>query len=160
MGNAEKQGERKRKRKRVCIVNKSWLLAKRTLSRSLFTSFINIHFRGRKSSRKGAGGRAGTAEGEREKSRGDGGYLVEGVTRNRAGHKSPGFRRRSRLRITHYEKPSSLSEIVIRYSSPSLATLRPPTIPNGVWAASIFALLLPISITRRRHRKFQRTVHF
>jgi len=48
----------RRKEKKSLYCKQEWL-AKRKLSRSLFTSFINIHFRGRKSSRKGADGRAG-----------------------------------------------------------------------------------------------------
>jgi len=51
---------------------------------ALFTSFINIHLRGRKSGRKGGRGwAAGISAG-----------------RNHAGHKSSGFRGRSRFRIT------------------------------------------------------------
>lgn len=140
------QRERERGKKRL-YCKQEWR-AKRKLSRSLFTSFINIHFCGRKSSRKGVDGRAETElrESGREKSRGERGYLVEEVTRNRAGHKSPGFRRRSRLRITHCEKPSSLSEIVIRYSSPkSYPSAHRSFLTEFEEHWTTFALLFPIS---------------
>lgn len=89
----------------------------------------------------------GTAEGKRAREKPGRGYLVEEVTRNRAGHKSSGFRRRSRLRITHCEKPSSLPEIVIRYSSPLGRLPSSPTDPltESEEHRTIFALLFPIS---------------
>lgn len=55
-----------RDRERESLYYKQEWLAKRKLSRSLFMSFINIHFRGRKSSRKEVDEQGEKSRGERE----------------------------------------------------------------------------------------------